>query len=130
MGLVQRKIEAAGFSTISLSNIPDLTAVTGVPRLAGIEYPETMNVGRPGDYDGQMAVLRATLAALVEIAQPGGLKYLPMKWAEPPEKVNTHPLQSPPIVQHIKRHPWDLLRFIRRDPPGQESSRQKVETGG
>ncbi len=117
MRLAQCKIEAAGFSTVSLSNIPDLTAAGGVPRLAGIEYPETMNVGRPGDYDGQMAVLRATLAALVAIKQPGEVKYLPMTWAEPPEKINTHPPQSPPIVQYIKGHPWVLPRFLRRDPP-------------
>jgi len=115
--LAQCKIEAAGFSTISLSNIPDLTAAGGVPRLVGIEYPETMNVGRPGDYDGQMAVLRATLAALVEIKQPGQVKYLPMKWVEPSEKINTHPPQAPPIVQQIKRYPWVLPRLIRRDPP-------------
>ena len=70
MGLVQRQIEAAGFSTITLSNIPDLTAAVSVPRIAAIEYPFGLTVGLPGDETGQRAVLRAALAALQEMSAP------------------------------------------------------------
>ena len=64
MGLVQREIEAAGFSTISLSMMPELTASAGAPRIAAIEHPFGMTLGRPGDVAGQLAVLRATLRAM------------------------------------------------------------------
>ena len=66
MGLVQREIEAAGMSTITLSPMPDWTQAMGVPRLVGVEYPLGLTVGRPGDKVMQTAVLRDTLRALVE----------------------------------------------------------------
>jgi hypothetical protein len=36
---VQREIEAADISTITLSPMPDWTEAIGVPRLVGIEHP-------------------------------------------------------------------------------------------
>ena len=117
MGLVQRKIEAAGFSTITLSHIPDLTASSGVPRLAAIERPGGVNVGMPGDGAGQMAVLRATLDALARIKTPGTVVNLPFVYEEPATKLDLHPPQQPPITQYITRHVWDVARLLRRNPP-------------
>ncbi len=117
MGLVQRKIEAAGFSTVALSHIPDLTASCGVPRLAAIERPGGVNVGMPGDGAGQMAVLRATLDALVQIKTPGEVINLPFVYEDPAPKLNLHPPQQPPITQYITKHLWDLPRLLRRNPP-------------
>ena len=48
MGLVQREIEAAGISTISLSMMPELTQSVGVPRIAAIEHPFGLTLGLPG----------------------------------------------------------------------------------
>jgi D-proline reductase (dithiol) PrdB len=64
VGLVQCEMEAAGFSTISLSMIPEPTASTGAPRIAAVEHPFGLTLGSPGDVGGQLAVLRATLKAL------------------------------------------------------------------
>jgi len=64
VGLVQREIEAAGFSTITLANIPDLAQAVGAPRVAGIEHPFGQNVGAPGDRATQLVVLRAALEAI------------------------------------------------------------------
>ena len=116
MGLVQRAIEAANVTTISLSHIPTLTASVGVPRLVGIERPSGLNVGLPGDQAGQMAVLRATLDALAEMSEPGMLINLPFEWVEPAEKLNVHPPKTPPIGQYIVRHPWALPRLLQRNP--------------
>ena len=80
MGLVQREIEAAGFTTIILSPIADLTASLSVPRVAAIEYPCGRTFGQPGDAAGQMAVLRATLDALAAIDAPGAVVNLPFEW--------------------------------------------------
>jgi len=71
VGLVQREIEAAGIATVTLSNIPDLTAAVGVPRVAAIEYPQGQLFGSPGDTDGQAAVLRAALSLVNELDRPG-----------------------------------------------------------
>ena len=117
MGLVARSIEAAGISTICLSNIPDLTAAVGVPRLAGIEYPFGRTLGRPGDVVGQEAVLRGTFEAVQEMTTPGSVVHLPFKWPESESTEGLHPMEPPPIGTYLKRHPWQLPRLLSRDIP-------------
>jgi hypothetical protein len=83
--------------------------------MAAIEYPLCRTFGQPGDREGQLAVLRATLQALVTIVTPGGKVCLPFTWPEAPNEVQSHPLQEPPIVSYIKRHPWELPKLLKRD---------------
>ena len=116
MGLVQREIEAAGFSTVTLSNIPDLTAAVSVPRIAAIERPFGRTIGEPGDRKGQRAVLRAALRALETIQTPGGIEHLPFEYEEPPEDPGGSQA-PPPIVGYIIKHPWQLPRLLNRNPP-------------
>jgi D-proline reductase (dithiol) PrdB len=116
VGLVQREIEAAGFSTISLSMIPELTASVGVPRIAAIEHPFGLTLGLPGDSLRQLEVLRATLRALEEISQPGSVVNLPFEW-ECGDKLNMYPPELPPLVRYLRRHPWHFLNFLNRTPP-------------
>jgi hypothetical protein len=116
VGLVQREIEAAGFSTISLSMIPDLTASVGTPRIAAVEHPFGMTLGRPGDAAGQLAVLRAALRAMEAMAEPGGVAHLPFEWTSA-ETLSFGPPVAPPIVRYLVRHPWALPRFLNRTPP-------------
>jgi hypothetical protein len=122
VGLVQRAIEAAGFTTIILTPIPVLAQAVCAPRIAAIEYPLGQTLGQPGDAAGQMAVLRATLAALECIDHPGGIVHLPFAWsgdAKPDSggKASQEKIEEPPIVKHIMRHPWQLPRLLRRDVP-------------
>jgi hypothetical protein len=117
VGLVQRRLEAAGFSTIALSSIPDLTASVGVPRLVGIERPGGMNVGEPGDFPGQLAALRGTLDAMTRIDSPGQVVHLPIAASECTRVLDLRPPHPPPIAKYLMRHPWAVPRFLRRDPP-------------
>jgi len=117
VGLVQRRIEAAGFNTITLSNIPDLTAAVCAPRIAAVEYPFGLTVGLPGDQSGQKAVLRATLTAAQEMTVPGSVRHLPFALPESASNLNTHPPESPPIVKYIVRHPWHLPNLWRHEIP-------------
>lgn len=116
MGLAQREIEAAGFSTVSLSMIPELTLSAGAPRVAAIEHPFGLTLGLPGDAAGQLAVLRAALRVLEEISQPGTVVHLPFEWS-PGAKLDTDPPETPPIVRHLTRRPWQLPKFLNRTPP-------------
>jgi len=116
VGLVQREIEAAGFSTISLSMMPELTNSVGVPRNAAIEHPFGLTLGLPGDAARQLAVLRATLRALEEISQPGSVVHLPFEW-DASEKVNIYPPEAPPIARFLRRHPWHIPKFLNQTPP-------------
>jgi D-proline reductase (dithiol) PrdB len=117
VGLVQRAIEAAGISTITLSTIPDFTASVGVPRIAAIEHPLGRPFGQAGDAEGQRAVLRATLRALADIDTPGGRVDLPFEWPQPPGKARSEARQMPPIASLMMRKPWLLARFIAGDIP-------------
>jgi hypothetical protein len=117
VGLVAREIEAAGFATVCLSNIPDLTAAVGVSRLVGIEYPFGRTLGRPGDTEGQMAVLRDTLEAAEEMKTPGGRRDLPFRWPGTRAQAQSHPAEPPPIATYLKKRPWHLPRLLSRDIP-------------
>ena len=120
MGLLQREIEAAGITTINLSYIPDLTVAVSAPRVVGIGFPGGRSLGAPGDRNGQMAVLRATLQALNQITQPGGVVYLPFEWPEAPKQARSLPPVSPPIVTYLQSHPEQLENLYKREVPSSD----------
>ena len=113
MGLVQREIEAAGMSTITLAQMPDWAAAVGAPRVSAIEHPFGQTVGAAGDVSGQTAVLRATLQALTEIDEPGMIRHLPFRW-EGPDPEEGPP---PPIVGAIMKRPWLFRKLLSGDIP-------------
>ena len=115
MGLAQREIETAGISTICLSNVAELTASVGAPRVAAIEHPFGQNMGPAGDSQTQMAVLRATLRALEAIKEPGTVVHLPFEW---PENLDDGDLDEPtPIADYLLKHPFQVTKLIRRKIP-------------
>jgi D-proline reductase (dithiol) PrdB len=117
VGLAQARIEAAGLTTICLSNVPAVTHAVGSPRLAGIEFPFGMQLGRPGDRETQLAVLRATLHAVETMQTPGEVIHLPFDWTLSDEETNAHPPVPPPIATFLKSHPLQVVRLMRRDIP-------------
>lgn len=117
MGLVQRVLEAHGIPTVSLSLIPEFTRAVGVPRLAGIAYPLSRPMGRPGDAPGQRNVLRAMLNLLVSAQAPGAYVELPFVWPETPAQARKGADVHPPISQLLVRKPWLLARLYSGDIP-------------
>jgi hypothetical protein len=121
VGLAQRVLEAAGIATVGLSMIPDLTRAVGVPRLAGIGYPMSRPMGRPGDADGQRAVLRAMLGLLESATGPGAYVELPFEWPESPARARSasRGVPPPPIVGLLLKKPWLLANlYSGRIPDG------------
>lgn len=90
--------------------IPDLTRAVGTPRLAGIAHPMSRPLGRPGDADGQRAVLRAALALLEGATGPDAYVELPFEWPESPAAARnaSKGVPPPPIVELLARKPWLL----------------------
>ena len=70
-------------------------------------------LGKPGDREGQLAVLRAALKALETIDRPGGRVDLPFEWIEENDRHKSK--EMPPIASYLVRHPWQLPRLINRD---------------
>jgi hypothetical protein len=104
--------------------IPDLTRAVGVPRLAGISYPMGRPLGRPGDADGQRAVLRSMLELLTTAPGPDAYIELPFEWPESPAKARnaSKDLAPPPIVQLLTRKPWLLVNLYTGHIPTEESA--------
>jgi hypothetical protein len=101
--------------------IPELTRATGVPRLAGISYPMGRPLGRPGDPDGQRAVLRETLKLLASASGPDSYVELPFEWPESPAQARnaSKGLAPPPIAELLYKKPWLLARlYSGRIPQG------------
>ncbi|HSG26525.1 MAG TPA: hypothetical protein VLA32_10460 [Anaerolineales bacterium] len=119
MGLVQRELEAACFTTITLSNIPDLTASASTPRVVGVEHPFGQTMGKPGDSETQLAVLRGVLAALEDIDTPGDVRCLPFTWHQTLKEIQAQHKESPPISSYLVKRPWLVRKLIVRDIPDQ-----------
>jgi len=117
VGLAQREIEKAGMATISLSNIPDLTASVSVPRMVGIEHPFGQIMGMPGDDERQRAVLSGALNAIEKMTVPGSALYLPYTYPDTILKAEISPQPEPPIATYLKRRPWHLPRLFTRKIP-------------
>ena len=88
--------------------MPDLTRRVGVPRLAGISYPLSRPLGRPGDADGQRAVLRATLELLTTATGPGTYVELPFVWPETVAQARnaSKEVAPSPIAALLLKRPW------------------------
>ena len=65
----------------------------------------------------QLAVLLDTLEAVVEMETAGSIKHLPFKWSGTEKEAQAHPIEPPPIVGYLKRHPWHLRKLLMRDVP-------------
>ncbi len=79
-------------------------------------------MGKPGDKDGQRAVLLGALEAVEEMKVPGSIKHLPFEWTGTAEEA--HLPEPPPIARYLMRHPWELPRLMSRNVPRKYSSRR------
>ncbi|MBT3224179.1 MAG: hypothetical protein HN348_34360 [Proteobacteria bacterium] len=104
-------------STISISPLWTFSTTVGAPRVAAIEHPFGLTMGRPDDVECQMAVLRATMDALTTMSSPGEVVHLPFCWDSKRKPRRAHPRTAPPIVSHLRRKPWQLIRLLSKNPP-------------
>ncbi len=93
--------EQAGFSTVIVTNMPYWTERMGAPRAVGVEFPYGHALGRPGDRDMQMQVIRAALSLLEEAHAPGSIRELDIEWPQPLDeaKRDWQPPEPSPIVK-------------------------------
>jgi len=73
-------IEAAGVPTLAMTSAWDITAAVRPPRSAFVHYPLGHQTGRPGDLDGQIAIVRAALEAAWRMERAGEMVRLPFRW--------------------------------------------------
>jgi D-proline reductase (dithiol) PrdB len=98
VGLVARKIEAAGIPTVTLNMIWPFQRMIGMPRIVAIEHPFGRPYGDVGDAATQTKVLRAALDVFESAKEPGHLEHLPFVWHQSPEETQWHPAEPSPII--------------------------------
>lgn len=103
--------------------IPELTAATGAPRVAAIEFPFGRPLGQPGDAETQRDVLCATLMALRNAEIPGTVTGLPFRWPEPPAEVHWHPKKPSPIGRLLAGDPSLFKQLVAGQIPAAASRR-------
>ena len=103
MGLVARKIEAAGIPTVTLNMIWPYQRLVGMPRVAAIEHPFGRPFGDVGDVETQSAVLRAMLDVAASATEPGEVVQLPFVWPQDPKETKWHPAEPSPIIAMMKK---------------------------
>ena len=112
-GLLQREIEKAGISTVSISNIPETTERVSVPRAVFIQYPFGRQLGDVGDRAGQRRVCDDMCELLESADGPNSYRHLPYEWPEPPEETKWHPDVPAPIFAIRENEPGGQARLMK-----------------
>ena len=91
-------------STVLVTTMPFWAERIGVPRTVGVEFPYGHPLGRPGDRDTQMGIIRSALALLGEAAQPGEIRELDYVWPQELDeaKRDWQPPEPSPIIRMLK----------------------------
>jgi hypothetical protein len=80
VGVIQRIIEEVGIATINVTTMPFVLEKLFVPRAVAVDYPFGFPLGKPGDKEGQLNIIRDSLGAMERIDKPGTVIELPYRW--------------------------------------------------
>ena len=116
MPVLARTFEAAGMSTVMVTNMPFWAEKIGVPRTLGIEFPFGHILGQPNNEEQQMRVIQQALEVLEQAESPGTIVHSQEKWPAPFEQAlhDSHPETLPPIAADMGRYIGKFLRGLRR----------------
>jgi len=78
--LVARHLEANGIPTMCLGSAYDVLESGRPPRASFVDYPLGHSAGKPFDEADQLGIVRAALAGLSTMTQPGEIRVLPNVW--------------------------------------------------
>jgi len=114
--VLARLFEAAGMSTVTVTNMPFWADRVGAPRTLAVEFPFGHILGRAHDRELQRRVILQALAVLEDAAGPGAIAHFQEPWPEPLEDAlrASHPETPPPIAAQMGRHIGQLLMGMRR----------------
>jgi D-proline reductase (dithiol) PrdB len=114
--VLARTFEAAGLSTIMVTNMPFWAEKIGVPRTLAVEFPFGHILGQPHNKEQQLRVIRQALEVLEKAGAPGTIIHSQEKWPAPFEEAlrDSHPETPPPIAADMGRYIGKFLRGLRR----------------
>ena len=116
MPVLARLFEEAGMPTVMVTNMPFWAEKIGVPRALGVEMPFGHILGKPGDIEGQRAIILEALNVLQNSTTPGTIIHSKARWPGTEEEASlaAHPENPPPIMGKMGKHIGNFLRNLRR----------------
>lgn len=116
MPVLARLFEAAGMSTVLVTNMPFWSERVGAPRSLAVGFPFGHILGQAHNRELQRRVILQALEVLEESTGPGVIVHFQEQWPEPLEagRRASHPETPPPIAAQMGRHIGNFLRGMRR----------------
>jgi D-proline reductase (dithiol) PrdB len=114
--VLARCFEAAGLSTVMVTNMPFWAEKIGVPRTLAVEFPFGHMLGQPHDVAQQARVIREALQVLATAEEPGTIVHSRERWPGSHEEAVrvSHSETEPPISGQMGRYIGRFLRGLRR----------------
>jgi hypothetical protein len=114
--VLARIFEAAGMSTVLVTNMPFWSERVGAPRSLAVEFPFGHIIGPGGDSAMQKRVILHALNVLKHAGGPGAIEHFQEPWPEPLElaRRRSEPEAPPPIAAQMGRYIGKFLMGMRR----------------
>jgi hypothetical protein len=121
--VLARTFEAAGLSTVLVTNMPFWAERIGAPRTLAVEFPFGHTLGQPHNVDQQMRVIRQALQVLETAQEAGTIIHSTETWPEPVEQAvqDWQPTEPSPVIAVMKTRFLELMRQRRRRAAGSEA---------
>ena len=116
MPVLARTLEAAGLSTVLVTNMPFWAERVGVPRTLAVEFPFGHTLGQSRDTAQQMRVIREALEVLETAEAPGVIVHSPETWPVPKKEATKawQPSEPSPLIKVMTPNLIKILRQRRR----------------
>jgi hypothetical protein len=113
-------LEAAGLSTVVVTNMPFWAEKIGAPRTLAVEFPFGHTLGQPHDTEQQMRVIEQALQVLEQAEEPGAIVHSVEEWPVPLEEAleDWQPAEPSPLVGIMGPHIREMLRQRRKKRSG------------
>jgi hypothetical protein len=114
--VLARTLEAAGLSTVLVTNMPFWAEKVGVPRTLAIEFPFGHLLGQPHDAAQQMRVIGQALEVLETAQDPGAIVHSPETWPVPQKEAleDWQPQEPSPMMGVLAPRFLEMMRERRR----------------
>jgi hypothetical protein len=114
--VLARTLEAAGLSTILVTNMPFWAEKVGVPRTLAVEFPFGHTLGQPHDVAQQMRVIRQALEVLETAEAPGAIVHSPETWPVPQKEAlkDWQPEEPSPVMEVMAPRFLEMMRQRRQ----------------
>lgn len=124
MPVLARTLEAAGLSTVLVTQMPFWAEKTGVPRTLAVEFPFGHILGQPKDRDQQMRVIRQALEVLETAEEPGAIVHSEETWPVPQKEAYKawQPEEPSPIIKVLAPRYREMLQRRKSGGAGEQGS--------